>query len=110
MKELLKLLVKTLRRESHLEEINLIITPAEVQLISKMRNKSKSIKPSNNKTGNNGKSLSVRVRKFLIAMLKLESNYAQHIIELEKSRRKCFLFSSVINYIQGNANFLSLFY
>ena len=41
-----------------------------------------SIKHSDNKTGNNGKSVSVRVRKFLNAMLKLEPNYAQHIIEI----------------------------
>ena len=42
---------------------------------------------------------SVRVRKFLIAMLKLEPNYAQHIIETEKSIKTCFLFSSVRIYI-----------
>ena len=70
----MKLLVKTWRRESHLEEINLIITPAEIQLLSKIRNKAKSIKPSNNKTGNKGKSIKVRARKFSNAMLKLEPN------------------------------------
>ena len=41
LKYLLKLLLKTLRRESHLEEINLIITPAEVQFLSKMGNRAK---------------------------------------------------------------------
>ena len=49
LKELLKLLVKTLRRESHSEELKLIITPAEIQLISKMKIKAKSIKPSDKK-------------------------------------------------------------
>ena len=52
----------TLTRESPLEEIYLIITPAEVQLFSKMRNKTKSKKPSDNKTGKNAKS--TRVRNF----------------------------------------------
>ena len=83
LKELLKLIAKKLRLESHLEEINLLITPAEVQLLSKMSNKAKSIKSSNNKVGNNGKSISVWVRKCLNAMLNLEPSYAQHIIELK---------------------------
>ena len=76
LKELLKLLVKTLRRES-------------------LKVFTKSIKPSNNKTGKNDKSISVLVRKSLNAMLKLEPNYAQHIIEIEKSRMKCFLFPAL---------------
>ena len=52
--------------------------PAETQLLSKMRNNAKSIKHSNNKTGNSARSISVRFRKFLNAMLKLEPNYAQN--------------------------------
>ena len=74
------------------------------------REKAKSIKPSNNKTGNNAKSICARFRKFLNTMLKLEPSYAQHIIEIEKCRIKYFLFSSVRNYIQGNADLLSPFY
>ena len=37
LKELLKLLVKILRPESHLKELNSIIMPAEIELLSKMR-------------------------------------------------------------------------
>ena len=94
----------------HLEEINLIITLAEIQLLSKMSNKAKSIKSSNNKVGNNGKSISFRVRKCLKAMLNLEPSYAQHIRELENPEFQFFFFSTVRNYIQGNADLLSLFY
>ena len=108
LKELLKLLVETLRSESPLEDINLLITPAEVQLLSKMRNKAKSIKP--NKKLEITVNQCVRVRKFLNAMLKLEPYYAQQIIEIEKSRIKCFRFSNVRNYIQDNADLLSLFF
>ena len=90
LKEFLKLLVKTLRLENNLKEINLKIKPAEVQLLSKMRNKAKSIKFSTNKTGKNDKSISVRARKFSNAIQMLEPNYAQHIKEIEKFRIKCF--------------------
>ena len=84
LKELLKLIVKTLKNESQLKEINLIITPAELRVLSKLRNKAQSIKSSNNKTGNNAKSISLRARKILIAMSKLEPNYAQQLREIEK--------------------------
>ena len=90
LKESLKLLVKILK---HLEDINLIITPAEIQLLSEMRNKAKLIKPSYNKTGNSAKPISVRVRKILNAMLKLEPNYAQHINDRDiKTQNKLFSF------------------
>ena len=93
--ELLKLLEKTLRRESHLEEKNLIITPDEIQLLTKMRYKAKSIKSCNNITGINAKSISVRVRKLLKGMLKLEPNYAQQLIEIEKFRKNVFFFPAL---------------
>ena len=107
---ILKLLVKILRPESHLKELNSMITPAGIELLSKMRKTATPNKPSDKNTANADKSKSVLVRKFLIAMLKLEPNYAQHITETEKSIKKCFLFSSVRIYKQGNADLHSFFY
>ena len=52
LKELFKLLLKILSRESHIEEINLMITTADIQLLSNTGKETQSTKPSNNKTGN----------------------------------------------------------
>ena len=101
---------KILRRESHSEEKKSVITPAAIQLLPKMRSKSKSNALSDNNAGKSAKSISVRFKKFLNATLKLKVKFAQHIIEIRKSKRKNFLFSSVRNYIQDNAGLLSFFY
>ena len=92
LKNFLKLPVKILIRESNLEETIFLITPAKKQLLSKMRYNAISMKPSNNKTGNSTKSLCVRVRKFLNAMVKPEPINAHHIVEIEESSINCFLF------------------
>ena len=105
--ELLKFLIKTIRRERKI--VLQVHWGSDLVRLDEKRTTSKKLKPSNQFTGINPKRIGIRIRKLLNYILNFDSKYVHFIKSRYKSGINTHQHTVLENFIQEN-DIIELFY